>query len=64
MDNKILNIEMTNFSLSHVTWPYLGRTHAKKWSNCIYIAITFEILVQNGYLDSSCHVLSKNINFI
>ena len=24
--------------------------HAKKWSNCIYIAITFEILVQNRFL--------------
>ena len=30
-----------------VTWPYLVRAHAKNWSNCIYIAITFEILVQN-----------------
>ena len=33
--------------MSHVTWPYLVRAHVKKWSNCIYIAKTFEILVQN-----------------
>ena len=26
---------------------YLSFAHAKKWSNYIYIAITFEILVQN-----------------
>ena len=28
-------------------WPYLEIAHAKKWLNCIYIAITFEIFVQN-----------------
>ena len=26
-----------------------GKIHAKKWSNCIYIAITFEVLVQNQW---------------
>ena len=43
-------MEMTNFqpeSRDMAIFPYLVRAHAKKWSNCIYIAITFEILVQN-----------------
>ena len=47
MDSKILNMEMTNFQTESPDMPYLVRAHAKKWSNCIYIAITFEILVQN-----------------
>ena len=44
MDNKILNMEMTNFQTESRD---MERAHGKKWSNCTYIAITFEILVQN-----------------
>ena len=54
MDNKILDMEITNFQPESRDmaifgkWPYLVSAHAKNWSNCIYIVITFEILVQNG----------------
>ena len=48
MEISILNIKMTNFfTLHHSVLPYLVIAYAKKWPNCIYIAITFEILVQN-----------------
>ena len=40
-----LDMEMRNFQPE--SRDISARAHAKKWSNCIYIAITFEILVQN-----------------
>ena len=48
MDNKILNIRFKNFltELRDMT-IFDERGHPKKWSDSVYIAITFEILVQN-----------------
>ena len=40
-------MEMTNFQPESRDMAIFGRAHAKKWSNCSYIAITFEIRVQN-----------------
>ena len=44
-------MKMTNFQPESgdiaIFGKYLVRVHAKKWSTCIYIAITYEILVQN-----------------
>ena len=47
MENKILDKEMTNFQLESREMAIFGKSPCQKWSNCIYIAITFEILVQN-----------------
>ena len=47
MDNKILNMKMTIFQPESRDMVIFGKSQCKKWSNCIYIAITFEVLVQN-----------------
>ena len=44
MENKVFNLKLTNLYLET---PYFERAHAKKWSNYIHIAITFEVPVQN-----------------
>ena len=59
MDNKILNMKMTNFQPESRDMAIFGKSPFPMWSSCIYIAITFEILVQNRlkivFFDSSCH---------
>ena len=39
--------EVTNFQPDLHDMAIFGKAPAKKWSNFIYIAITFQILVQN-----------------
>ena len=55
---------MAIFGKKWSNWTYI----AKKWSNWTYIAITFRNTCPKWtkivFLDSSYHVLSKNINFI
>ena len=49
-------------------WPYLGRAHAKKVVKlhlyCHNVWNTCPKWIKVVFLDSSCHMLSKNINFI
>ena len=48
MDNKILHMEITSFQPESRDMAIFGKSPCQKVvRNCIYIAITFEILVQN-----------------
>ena len=49
MENKILNMEMTNFQPEGPDIAIFTKSACQNWSNCIYIAITFEIVIQNRY---------------
>ena len=46
MDNKILNMEMTNFQNESRDMAIFCKSTCQNWSDRIYIAITFEKLLK------------------
>ena len=48
MEDKIVNTKMTNFFYpDSPDMTIFGKGPCQKWSNFIYISVTFELIVQN-----------------
>ena len=65
MENKIIVMKVTNFQPESRDMTVFDK---ESMPNCIYIAITFEILAQNKlklhFWIAIAHMLSKNLSFI